>query len=96
MTRALAARVDRFGWDRLRILLLRTVLGYGIVLLIVGVAACFGAGCGGAQQVSAGAACSTMNGLIAARTDYSAERSASDLDSQRSICDRLTAAPRTP
>lgn len=53
-------------------------------------------GCGGAQQVSAGAACGSMYGLIAAHSDYTAERSAADLDSQRSICERLTADLVTP
>lgn len=67
-----------------------------LVVLVVGVAACLGAGCGGAQQVSAGAACGSMYGLIAARSDYTAERSAADLDSQHGICERLTADPVTP
>lgn len=65
-----------------------------VMLFVIGVALLMAAnGCGGAQQVGAGATCGTMMQLIATRADYSAERATADLDSQRAICERLTAEP---
>lgn len=64
-------------------------LAWAIVMVVLLTAAT--SGCGGAQQVGAGATCGTMMQLIATRADYSAERATADLDSQRAICERLTA-----
>lgn len=89
MTARFAAR---FGHERLRRLLLTTVIGYGFVLVVIGVAACLG-GCGAAARISTAAACSTVIVAIGEARDLAPERALADVQSVEAVCVRLHAAP---
>lgn len=82
----------RIGHERLRRLLLTTVVGYGLVLVVVGIAACLG-GCGSATTVSGGAACSSLMLLIGERRDYEPARTIADIETVSEVCRRLAAPP---
>lgn len=86
MTARFAAR---FGHERLRRLLLTTVIGYVFVLVVVGVAACLGAGCGAASRVGVAVACPSLMLSVAEAPHLSPERAHADIDSVAAVCRRL-------
>ena len=80
----------RFGHERLRRLLLTTVIGYGFVLVVVGVAACLG-GCGAASRVGVAVACPSLMLAIGEDTTRTPERARADIDQVSEVCHRFPA-----
>ena len=61
-----------------------------LMVIVTIVSACL-SGCGGAQQVGAGTACSSLMLLIGERRDYPQERAVADIESVSEVCQRLAA-----